>query len=112
MHVLQVGLLAGLVALAAAAIRTVTINNLAPRLDSSGVIIDAHDGSIQQFGNKPPFYMHAVQYGLCQEPANYGCDQTPDHCGFRLDHNITVYTTDDLSSGSWTFVGTKTVFAT
>ena len=64
--------------------RNVTIDNLKPRLDVNGVIIDAHDGSVQQYGGKGLFYMHAVQYGLCAEPAKYGCDQTPDHCGFRV----------------------------
>jgi hypothetical protein len=98
------GLLFALVSGAAAA---TTINNLAPRLDVNGVIVDAHDGSVQMFGGKPPFYMHAVQYGLCHEPANYGCDSTPDRCGFQYDHNITVYTTNDLSSGTWQFVGTR-----
>jgi hypothetical protein len=52
----------------------VTINNLKPRLDINGVIIDAHDGSIQQFRKNDLYYMHAMQYGLCEEPPNYGCD--------------------------------------
>jgi hypothetical protein len=52
----------------------VTINNLKPRLDINGVIIDAHDGSIQQFEKNGLYYVHAAQYGLCQEPPNYGCD--------------------------------------
>jgi hypothetical protein len=52
----------------------VTINNLQPRYDIHGVIIDAHDGSIQQFEKNGLYYAHAMQYGLCEEPANYGCD--------------------------------------
>jgi hypothetical protein len=52
----------------------VTINNLQPRYDTQGVIIDAHDGSIQQFEKNGLYYVHAMQYGLCQEPPNYGCD--------------------------------------
>ncbi len=96
--------------------RTVTFNNLKPRLDINGNIIDAHDGSIQvsrspleylmlcrgsrQMVNanagpslkfKGPYYMHAVQYGLCKEPANLGCDQTADRCGFKYDHNISIW---------------------
>ena len=67
-----------------AVLRNVTIDNLKPRLDVNGVIIDAHDGSVQQFGGRGLFYMHAVQYGLCAEPANYGCDVTPNHCGFHV----------------------------
>jgi hypothetical protein len=83
---------------------TVNISNVAPRLDTNGQIVDAHDGSVQRFIGHDGYWMHAVQYGLCEEPAKYGCDQTSEHCGFRLDHNITVYVTPDLSSGSWKFV--------
>ena len=39
-----------------------------------GNIIDAHDGSIQQFEKNGLYYVHAMQYGLCEEPPNYGCD--------------------------------------
>jgi hypothetical protein len=52
----------------------VTINNLKPRYDINGVITDAHDGSIQQFEKNGLYYIHAMQYGLCEEPPNYGCD--------------------------------------
>ena len=52
----------------------VKINNLQPRYDTQGMIIDAHDGSIQHFEKNGVYYMHAMQYGLCQEPPNYGCD--------------------------------------
>jgi hypothetical protein len=52
----------------------VTINNLKARLDVNGNMIDAHDGSIQQFEKNGLYYMHAMQYGLCEEPPNYGCD--------------------------------------
>lgn len=45
--------------------------------------------------------MYTIEYGLCVAPKNLGCDQTPDHCGFRDNHNITVWTSPDLSSGSW-----------
>ena len=34
-------------------------------------------------------------------PANLGCDQTPDHCGFRDNHNVTAWSSPDLTSGSW-----------
>jgi hypothetical protein len=49
--------------------------------------------------------MHAMSYGLCEEPAGQGCDQTPDHCGFLPDHNISIWSSPDLSSGSWEYVG-------
>lgn len=84
----------------------VTISNVMPRLSkSTGEIIDAHDGSIQQFTPGGLFYYHAVEYGLCTEPARYGCDQTADHCGFRFNHNISVWTTTDLTNNQWTFAG-------
>eukprot|EP00047_Mylnosiga_fluctuans_P006490 m.247211 g.247211 ORF g.247211 m.247211 type:complete len:382 (-) comp15327_c0_seq1:59-1204(-) len=97
---LAVIVLAGL-----AAARMVTIDNTKPRLDINGQIIDAHDGSIQRFTPDGPYYYHGVAYGLCKEPANYGCDQTADKCGFRLDHNISVWVSPDLSSGSWVYAG-------
>jgi len=52
----------------------VTIDNRMPRLDVNGKIFDAHDGSIQQFEPGGLYYMHAIQYGLCHEAPNYGCD--------------------------------------
>lgn len=52
----------------------VRINNLQPRYDIHGNIIDAHDGSIKKKKKNGLYYMHAMQYGLCQEPPNYGCD--------------------------------------
>lgn len=55
--------------------KKVTINNLKPRLDSKGNIIDVHDGSIQRFQPNEYYYAHAAQYGLCKEPLRYGCDQ-------------------------------------
>jgi hypothetical protein len=29
----------------------------------------------------------------------------PEKCGFRLDHNISIWTSPNLTSGSWTYVG-------
>eukprot|EP00026_Physarum_polycephalum_P008599 Phypoly_transcript_08687.p1 GENE.Phypoly_transcript_08687~~Phypoly_transcript_08687.p1 ORF type:complete len:298 (+),score=31.46 Phypoly_transcript_08687:195-1088(+) len=69
--------------------------------------MDAHDGSIQRItiGNSSLYYYHAMQYGLCREPPKYGCDMTRVDCGFQLDHNISIWTSPDLSSGSWTYAG-------
>eukprot|EP01120_Amphizonella_sp_Union-15-10_P005527 TRINITY_DN1640_c0_g2_i1.p1 TRINITY_DN1640_c0_g2~~TRINITY_DN1640_c0_g2_i1.p1 ORF type:complete len:372 (-),score=59.67 TRINITY_DN1640_c0_g2_i1:190-1305(-) len=85
--------------------KKVTIDNLKPRYDIHGQIIDAHDGSIQKFSKDGLYYVHAMQYGLCKEPTRYGCDMTPERCGFQLDHNISIFSSPDLSSGSWTYVG-------
>ena len=58
----------------------VTIDNRLPRVDVNGRIIDAHDGSVQQFVPGGLYYMHAMQYGLCEEPPNYGCDGVSQSC--------------------------------
>jgi hypothetical protein len=29
----------------------------------------------------------------------------PEKCGFRLDHNISIWTSPNLTSGSWTYAG-------
>jgi len=83
---------------------SVTINNTAPRLDNTGTIMDAHDCSIRILPNGT-YIMHTIEYGLCDAPTNFGCDQTADHCGFRDNHNVTIWTSNDLSSGSWNYVG-------
>lgn len=93
------GLLAG-----AAAVR-VTFNNTAPRYDDQGQIMDCHDGSIQQFTPGGLYWVHCVAYGLCEAPLPYGCTQMPDKCGFRLNHNVSVYSSPNMSSGSWHFEG-------
>ena len=87
-----------------AAPRLVTINNTAPRLDSSGAILDGHDLAVRRLPNGK-YVMYTNSYGLCKAPLPQGCSQTPDHCGFREDHNVSIYTSSDLSSGSWEFVG-------
>ena len=82
----------------------VTINNTAPRLDNTGQIIDGHDMTIRILPNGT-YILYTVQYGLCTAPTNYGCDQTADKCGFRDNHNITIWISPDLSSGSWIYQG-------
>jgi hypothetical protein len=82
----------------------ITIRNDIPRLDNTGTIMDAHDCTIRVLPNGT-YVMHAIEYGLCLAPTGQGCDQTPDHCGFRSNHNITVWTSNDLTSGSWNYVG-------
>lgn len=60
-----------------------TINNLVPRLDNKGAIMDSHDFSLRLYPDGY-YYMTSVAYGGCTEPANLGCDQTSDHCGFQV----------------------------
>jgi hypothetical protein len=82
----------------------VTINNTAPRLDNTGIILDGHDLSIRRVP-KGDYVMYTNSYGLCTAALPLGCDQTPDKCGFRDDHNVSIYTSPDLTSGSWNFKG-------
>jgi hypothetical protein len=83
------------------------IDNTAPRRDLNNEIMDAHDGSVQRFpsaaGAGAAFWMHTLSYGLCVAPTPLGCDKTTDHCGFQLDHNVSIYTSPDLTS--WSYVG-------
>ena len=87
---------------------TVTINNLKPRLSTTGEIVNAHDGTVRWLDGK--WYMHAAQYGECADPPHHGCEFTdPENqsksCGFEPNHNVSTWTSPDLSSGSWEFVG-------
>ena len=51
--------------------------------------------------------------GLCPEPQKFGCDGGGSHgCGFHGDHNVSIWRSRDLSSGSWERVGTAVHCAT
>lgn len=90
-----------------AAAGRVTISNLKPRLSTTGEIVNAHDGTVRWFDGK--WYMHAAQYGECADPPHHGCEMTgptrSQSCGFHPNHNVSTWTSPDLSSGSWEFVG-------
>ncbi|CAF1492715.1 unnamed protein product [Rotaria magnacalcarata] len=83
--------------------REVTISNIIPRRDTNGTIMDAHDGSIFLYDGL--YYYYGASYGLCIEPPGpSGCSVWhPGGCGFQLNHNISLYTSMDLSA--WTFRG-------
>ena len=45
----------------------ITISNTSPRRNATGAIIDAHDGSYQQWGGPgTPFYYYAMGYAACK----------------------------------------------
>lgn len=67
-----------------------------PNLDDSS--IDRRLNVTTQLPNPPPT-THT------QAPNTTGCDIGHDRCGFRLDHNVSIYSSWDLSSGSWHFHG-------
>jgi hypothetical protein len=68
-------------------IETVTINNMEPRRDVTGQIIDAHDGCLQFFDGQ--FYLYGTAYGSGD--------------GYGLTNRYVVYSSPDL--GQWKFEG-------
>jgi hypothetical protein len=81
-----------------AAAKLVTFSNVAPRLDATGSIINAHDGTTRRYTPGGPFYYHAMSYGLCNETGKVdGC--TGD-CIWGPNEAWT-WASPDLSSGSW-----------
>lgn len=74
--------------------KKVVISNILPRRDVSGEIMDCHDGNIEYEGGV--FLLYCMAYGPCH---NTACATA--QCGGRLDHNISLYTSPDLASGSW-----------
>lgn len=65
--------------------------------------MDSHDFSLRLYPDGY-YYLTSVAYGGCMEPANLGCDQTSDHCGFQLNHTVNAWRSRTLASGSWEFV--------
>lgn len=80
---------------------SVLVNNSAPMLDVDGNILDCADGTYHLVNGR--WYSICVSYGLCTAPVPQGCTQMPDLCGFRNTHNVSVFSSPDLSSGSWQF---------
>jgi len=78
----------------------VNISNLEPRLDSAGQIVTAHDGNIVQFAPNGDYHFYGMSYGGCQAQ---GCGKGA--CGFQDNHNVTLFTSPDLSQGSWVHQG-------
>ena len=90
--------------------RLVTFDNTKPRLDSSGSILKAHDGTTRRFGSGGPFVYHAMGYPACNETGRInGCNYVPNFsssgaktCIYGRNNSVLVYSSPDLSSGSWT----------
>jgi len=79
----------------------VTISNVDPRKDVTGSIMDIHDGNTLLLSDGL-YYYYGASYGSCQEPqGDSGCaDAGMGNCGFRLDHNVSLWTSPDLAT--WT----------
>jgi hypothetical protein len=87
--------------------KQVQISNTLPRRNSTGEIIDAHDGSYNQWGGPgTPWYYYAMAYSSCKEQAGDGCGgsaRAPGQaaCGYGY-NGIGVWRSADLSTnGTW-----------
>ena len=76
--------------------RSQLISNVDPLLDTRGAIVRAKDGNIEFRDGR--WWMFGMSYGLCQEPDGpNGCaNNSVGACGFRLDHNVSLYSSSDL----------------
>eukprot|EP01060_Flectonema_neradi_P023533 TRINITY_DN317_c0_g1_i2.p1 TRINITY_DN317_c0_g1~~TRINITY_DN317_c0_g1_i2.p1 ORF type:complete len:346 (+),score=66.95 TRINITY_DN317_c0_g1_i2:52-1089(+) len=88
-----------LLSLAALMTSGTVISNVDPRKDTTGSILNAHDGNILHMYGE--YYWYSIGYGDCTE--NPGCSKAGvnNSCGFMFNHSVTLYTSKDLSSGSW-----------
>ena len=71
----------------ASAFHTTTIHNELPRLDTSGQIVDAHDGNLQFFAGR--YYLYGTAYGKT--------------AGFSINNRFRAYSSADLEH--WTYEG-------
>jgi len=67
--------------------QTVTIHNELPRRDTTGSIVDAHDGNLQFFAGR--YYLYGTAYGKT--------------AGYSINNRFRVYSSADLEH--WTFEG-------
>jgi hypothetical protein len=86
----------------AAAPTTSTLSNVLPRRDTSGAIMDAHDGNIVTSPTHPGlFFWYAAGYGACPERnSTSGCTGGFVGCGFFNNHSVNLWTSTDLAT--WT----------
>jgi hypothetical protein len=76
----------------------VNFSNVAPRLDSQGHIMNAHDGTTRRYEPGGRFYYHAMSYPSCNETGKIdGCTS----CIYGTSNGVNVWSSPDLSSGSW-----------
>jgi hypothetical protein len=94
-------LLAALLLLLARPARALFVNNSLPLSNASGAILDCADGTYTFSGGR--WWAHCVSYGLCAAPLPLGCSgyPAPGACGARLDHFVSIFSSPDLTPGSW-----------
>jgi hypothetical protein len=78
--------------------RLVTFSNVEPRRTDAGAVINAHDGTTRRYSAGGRFFYHAMSYPACNETGKInGCTD----CIYGVSNGISVWSSDDLSSGSW-----------
>lgn len=98
------GIAAVLVTCAGVVHASVTISNVTPRRDAAGQILSMSDGRIirnPDAAASPKWLAYVMTYGLCEEQPTGCANTTFGNCGFRLDHNVTVLGSEDLSMNGW-----------
>lgn len=71
--------------------KNITINNIRPRLDENGEIIDLHDGRVIKFGNR--FYWYGTSYGKTNgfvRTNHYRCYSSTDLTNWKKEGKILV----------------------
>jgi len=65
--------------------------------------VDVHDGNTVSYNGE--YYYFGAAYGSCKEPDGpNGCaGEAKGSCGFREDHNVSLYTSTDMTT--WTYKG-------
>ena len=87
--------------LSCASAKLVTFSNVAPRVNTTGAIMNAHDGTTNRWNGR--FFYHAMGYPACNETGKIdGCTS----CIYGHDNSISVWSSPDLSSGSWALEST------
>ena len=88
-------------------VNSATISNTEPSYDVNGQIMDIHDGNL--FESNGTYYWYGAGYKDCAlekgwiPPRNCpGIYHSFGRCGFRTDHSVNLYTSDDLEN--WNFV--------
>lgn len=81
--------------------RQSVVSNVDPRRDSTGSIMDIHDGNTIRIG--PLFYWYGAGYGPCVEQPTGCANISVGQCGFNLNHTVNLATSKDLKT--WHFHG-------
>lgn len=77
----------------------VAIDNTKPRFNTSGQVMDAHDGSYARWEPDGDWYYYAMGYGRCVQ----GRDRCQHGCGYGFSW-VGVWRSPDLRNGTWTLV--------